>query len=117
MLGCPQGSLLSPFLWNILMDALLRMQFGQGAAILAYADDVTVAVSDRDSGLASQRLQRAVDSIRAWLRSVKLEINAAKTVLVIFSKRKVSLPALSLRVVSQVILPSSFTRLLGVIID
>lgn len=44
-------------------------------------------------------------------------MNAIKTVLIIFSKRKVTLPPLSLMVDGQEILPSSSAKLLGVKID
>lgn len=71
------------------------------------------------SGLSRSSTQGLYQGVHrcSWIDRIKLEINAAKTVLVIFSKGKVSLPALSLRVGSQVIHPSSSTRLLGVVID
>ena len=34
LLGCPQGSMLSPFLWNILLDAMLRLKLPPGVKIV-----------------------------------------------------------------------------------
>ncbi len=38
-LGCPQGGVLSPFLWNFMMDDLLRLVFPFPCKLIAYADD------------------------------------------------------------------------------
>ncbi len=117
LLGCPQGSMLSPFLWNVLLDAMLRLKLPPGVKIVAYADDVTILATDRDPATAVRKAQEAVEIIQDWLRRVKLRVNAMKTVLIVFSKRKVTLPPLSLIVDGQVILPSSSAKLLGVTID
>ncbi|KAK2716071.1 hypothetical protein QYM36_010595 [Artemia franciscana] len=43
--SCPQGSILSPFLWLININDLLEMDFGENCTIQAYADDVTVILT------------------------------------------------------------------------
>ncbi|KAF7488501.1 Putative protein in type-1 R1DM retrotransposable element [Sarcoptes scabiei] len=46
--GCPQGSPLSPLLWNILLNSLLdSFSFGN-ATIHAYADDITIICHGKD---------------------------------------------------------------------
>ncbi|KAJ8894956.1 hypothetical protein PR048_000264 [Dryococelus australis] len=37
--GCPQGPLLSPILWNMIFEGLLRLYLPQGCVIFGYADD------------------------------------------------------------------------------
>ncbi|KAK2720117.1 hypothetical protein QYM36_004127 [Artemia franciscana] len=44
--SCPQGSILSPFLWLININDLLEMDFGENCTIQAYADDVTVILTE-----------------------------------------------------------------------
>ncbi len=41
-LGCPQGSVLSPFLWNILIEAIFGIHFPFECAVIAYADDLVL---------------------------------------------------------------------------
>jgi len=38
----PQGGVLSPLLWNIAVNKLLRILKGGGCKVVAYADDVTI---------------------------------------------------------------------------
>ena len=40
--GCSQGSILSPFLWNIVVDETLNLQLAPGIQIQAYADDLII---------------------------------------------------------------------------
>ena len=65
-LGCPQGGVLSPFLWVILIDDLLRLNFPFPFRIIAYADDLTVMTSLKDALLATKNLQSMCDAIAVW---------------------------------------------------
>jgi hypothetical protein len=116
-LGCPQGGVLSPFLWTILVDDLLRLQFPFPFKLIAYADDLTVVTSHKDPTVATRNLQLACDTISAWLHGIKLKLNASKTVFLIFSKRRLNLPTLQLVINGMGIFPSQEASFLGLIID
>ena len=57
--GTPQGSSLSPTLFNYAMNIFLRLQLPEGVRILAYADDLVIYCVDRQNII--QRLQSALD--------------------------------------------------------
>ena len=57
--GTPQGSSLSPTLFNYAMNIFLRLQLPEGVRILAYADGLVIYCVDRQNII--QRLQSALD--------------------------------------------------------
>ena len=57
--GTPQGSSLSPTLFNYAMNIFLRLQLPEGVRILAYADDLVIYCVDRQNILI--RLQSALN--------------------------------------------------------
>lgn len=90
--GCPQGSLLSSFLWNILIDDILHLPAESKLYgwILAYADDISITLQHKDETMAVRLLQQLIDLIKSRLEMLKLRANAAKTVLIIFSRKRTS---------------------------
>lgn len=42
--GAPQGSPLSPFLWNVIISELLTLEMPANTTIQAFADDLTITV-------------------------------------------------------------------------
>ncbi len=95
-LGYPQGVVLSPFLWIVLIDDILRLSFPFPYKILAFADDLTISTTHPSPSQACLNLQIVCDSVNQKLRDIKLNLNALKTVLMIFSKRRTKLPKFTL---------------------
>jgi len=85
--GTPQGGVLSPLLWNIAINGLLVELEKEGIGVIAYADDVAIAVSGKFLNTIKEVMQKALSVIAKWASSCGLGINPGKTELVLFTKR------------------------------
>lgn len=119
-MGCPQGSVLSPFLWAILIDDALHTNFQFKNITVAFADDITLGTSNADPEEALADLQTMCDWIISWLACRKLNISAKKSVLLFFSRRPkilASCTKLTLSLCGSTIRCSNQTRFLGYLLD
>jgi hypothetical protein len=91
-LAATQGGVLSPFLWIVLIDDILRLSFPFPYKIHAFTDDLTTSTTHLSPTQACSNLQIVCDTVNQKLRDIKLNLNAQKTVYMIFSKRRTQLP-------------------------
>jgi ribonuclease HI len=115
--GCPQGSVLSAFLWLVLVDEVLALQFDFTHLTLAYADDLTLSASHRDPIIATTNLQNICNEVAKWSNSVKLVINPQKTTFMIFSRSRARPMSLSLLLEGITIAPVHEAHFLGLLLD
>jgi hypothetical protein len=117
--GCPQGSVLSDFLWITLMDAVFDIKFPFPTHLIAYADDLTVCCSDADPIRAALNVQTACNMIVKWLESIKLSINASKSTFVMFDWRKRQRIPFStpIKITEVTVPPSKQATFLGLTLD
>ncbi|MPC49105.1 hypothetical protein E2C01_042900 [Portunus trituberculatus] len=74
--GTPQGSSLSLYLFNTLVEALLELSLPQGCELITYADDITHVCTGRRHHANSQR---DLDIIAIGCRELGLKLNGNKT--------------------------------------
>lgn len=83
--GVPQGSLLSPLLFNIYIADIPKTQ---GATISLYADDLLITASDRNINFSKQLTQEATNKICTFYNKWKIKVNPSKTKAITFTKRR-----------------------------
>lgn len=125
--GCPQGGILSPFLWNIVMDDLLSFDKRSIPGDLqGFADDISllaITTLPSNGNPAADILplrevtQKSLIAISKWCKSVGLKLSAMKSHIVIFTHRtNITLPK-PIKVMGHEIEIKKSTKFLGVTLD
>ena len=126
--GCPQGGILSPFLWNLVVDSLLSYTKDRIPCDLqGFADDLSLLATIEkpsangkegfDADTLRDITQRSLNSISAWCTENGLKISALKTHAVMFTwKRKWNFSK-PLTVDNNEIEMKTSTKFLGVTLD
>jgi Reverse transcriptase (RNA-dependent DNA polymerase) len=63
--GCPQGIVLSPLLWNMVIDGVLRCLENHGLWAQSFADDV-VLINGKFLSTICELMQNALHLVQRW---------------------------------------------------
>jgi len=85
--GLPQGGGLSPILWSLVADSLLKWLSKQGVFAQGFADDGTVLICGRILSTICDIMQRVLYGIQQWCIDRELSVNPSKTEMVLFTRR------------------------------
>lgn len=120
-MGVPQGSVIAPLLFSIMLYDINKID-PQGAVMSLYADDLAVWMSvpgrlsaQRNRKMAIAKFQQLTDSIVEFMKDSGFALSPSKTVFVAFTKSQNVLSKLSIVVNDTVIKPSTTVKFLGVI--
>ena len=116
--GCPQGGVLSPVLWNMVVNNLLNKRANEIPGYLqAFADDLAILVEGDDLAVIHDRIQKSINSINRWCKNNGLNISSLKTKIIMFTwRRKWKLPK-DLLLDGKTIDLSHSTKFLGIHLD
>lgn len=84
--GVPQGSVLSPLLYNLFTADIPRPV---NATLAIYADDTAILCRSKSATLVTRYLQRTLDELEAWLRLWRIVLNPAKSNAMLITRRLV----------------------------
>jgi len=81
--GCPQGGVLSPLLWCLVVNDLITRLSGSGIFIQGYTDDICLLAAGKFPNMVS-----GLRTVEIWCNEVRLSVNPDKTGLVAFTRKK-----------------------------
>jgi ribonuclease HI len=112
--GSPQGGVLSPLIWNLIMDTLMTQFKGAAVTAIAYADDVLLIVTGKDFSTLVKIMQKALDKVLNWGKQNGLCFNPDKTCVVDFTRNTRFVPTKVLRMEGKDLEYSHTMKYLGV---
>lgn len=86
--GCPQGGILSPLLWCLVVDSLLKRLNENGIFAQGYSDDLTILVRGKFESTLGDRVRMSLKIVEDWCQEKGLRVNPEKSDLVLFSRRR-----------------------------
>merc|ERR1719259_1400575 len=82
--GVPQGSVLSPTLFNISMHDIPLLTHPD-VHILSYADDITIFSQHPNPHIAATQLQDYINTLEQWLHSNRMKVSPSKSTLTLIT--------------------------------
>ena len=93
--GCPQGSVLSPILFNVIINSF-ENALGDvpNLSLSQFADDSAIWTKHSSPRFALKKIQSALDKIEMWSQLWGFTISTLKTKAIIFCRRVVNIGSL-----------------------
>jgi ribonuclease HI len=114
--GCPQGGVISPLIWLLISDSLIRCLKAANFFVVGYADDFAILSRGKFDGVVFDRMADALRIVERWCASVGLSVKPEKTGMIRFTK-KAGLSDRSLNFFGHNLVLSDQLKYLGLLLD
>jgi Reverse transcriptase (RNA-dependent DNA polymerase) len=118
--GCPQGGCLSPLLWCLVIDSLIKRLTEKGFFVSAFADDVAILMAgnkNKKGVVCGQINELAIPTLEKWCRETGLSVNPAKSNTMLFKKSKQEKLTKDIKLFGKIIPQAHQVKYLGVLLD
>lgn len=115
--GTPQGGVISPLLWLLVINKVLRELDSERLHVVAYADDLLLLSSGHCMTTISSRLQKSLKMVNKWANDCGLGVNPDKTELVLFTRKLKPANFKTPKLGGKSLTLSDKAKYLGVILD
>lgn len=111
--GVPQGSVISPLIFNIMVNDIPS---AVKCRISQFADDIALWLTGKNIKFITGQMQQNIDGLVAWCKQWGFQLSAPKTVGVLFTQKK-SIPKISLKLDGVDIKFEPYAKFLGLFFD
>ena len=113
--GSPQGGVLSPLVWNLIMNTLLSsFHHNDPVGVVGYADDILLYICGTDASTMVHFMEKALDRVLNWGERNGLVFNPDKTTVVNFERSRRTKHEPTIKMGGRVLTYSKDLKYLGV---
>lgn len=112
--GTPQGSVISPLLFTVMLNAAAEQI--EKTKIGIYADDIVIWYTSKNLEFLKKIVEKEVNAVTSWLSKWGFKISKEKTSAVVFTRRKIP-ASFCIEVEGVPVIPQKTAKLLGIVFD